>query len=496
MIELGSGGLDRATYARIVHGREPFTVADEALRIVDRRRAEMLDLIAAGASAYGVTTGLGGLAGISIGAAEQAALQRSLLTGRACGLGPPLPGVVTRGALLLRLSGFLSGSVGVSSALCRFIATLLAEGWQPVVPSGPYGASGEIGALAHLFQTVIGEGAVVVDGGERPAREALDALGIEPYPVAEKEGLALINGSPFATALGIEASERLRGLVDTATTAAAAHLAATGASAQALSPRVASLQADPVQLALATRIEELLEGSDAFRAGPQAPVSARVALQVHGAALDAIASLDRTLERRLRAVTDTPLVLEPDTSGVEGIAPSGAFHAVDVSLGLETLALATAHLVNLVEKRLHRLHDARFSGLPEQLAADPGVQAGTVALHKTVVGLAADARTLAAPASIHALDTSSGQEDVQAFTFLAAERTNHSLDDLESALACELVALRQAAWLRGALPPRLAVLLEPLERVVAPVEIDRTLSAEVGRARRLVAQGAFRAPAT
>ena len=75
----------------------------------------------------------------------------------------------------------------------------------------------------------------------------------------------------------------------------------------------------------------------------------------------------------------------------------------------------------LSEKRLHRLLDARFSGLPEQLAADDAVGgSGLVSLHKSVVGLCAENRLLASPASIHAADTSSGQEDFQAFTGLAA----------------------------------------------------------------------------
>lgn len=495
MIELGGDGLDRATYLRVVHDGEAVELPGDLLDAVDRGRAAMLAQIAAGATAYGVTTGLGRLASVTIRADAQDALQHSLLAGRASGLGPPLPGPAIRGTILLRLSAFLSGTVGVSASLCRFLATLLAAGWQPVVPGGPYGAAGEIGPLAHLFQTLIGEGTVVVDGDELPAGEALARLGLEPYPVGEKEGVALINGSPLATALGLEATLRMRDLVDAATTAAALHVAATDMGARALSPRVAALQRDPAQEALARRFDALLEGSGAFGDRPQPPVSARVALQVHGAALDAVAGLDAVLDRRLRAITDSPLVLEPDGSEVSGFVPSGAFHAIGVSLGLEALALAAAHVVNLVEKRVHRLHDSRFSGLPEQLAADPGVQAGTVSMHKSVVGLAADARTLAQPASVHAFDTSSGQEDVQAFTFLAWERTSRVLDDLEWALACELVALRQAFWLRGTAPPRVVPILRRLEETVPPVEIDRTLSPDVARVHRLLGEGLLRPPA-
>ena len=77
-----------------------------------------------------------------------------------------------------------------------------------------------------------------------------------------------------------------------------------------------------------------------------------------------------------------------------------------------------------------------------------------MSLHKAVVGLAAENRLLAAPASAQAFDTSTGQEDLQAFEFLAADKLSRALDNLELAFACELVALRQGFHLRGEPPPQ------------------------------------------
>ena len=116
-----------------------------------------------------------------------------------------------------------------------------------------------------------------------------------------------------------------------------------------------------------------------------------------------------------------------------------------------------------------------------------------MALHKTVVGLAAASRTLAAPASVHALDTSSGQEDVQSFCFLVASRVADVLDALENALACELVALRQAAHLAETRPAGapLRHVVQIVADAVPPIDRDRTLSADVLRARALVASGAI-----
>jgi len=495
VIELDAAGLRRDDYIRIVRGGERVSIAESVLEAVAETRATMLAHIDTGVVAYGVTTGLGRLAGVTVTEAEQQELQHSLLTARAAAFGPALPAEVVRGAMLIRLAGFLQGVAGVTPELCRFIAARLDDGWSPVVPAGPYGAAGEIGPLAHLFQTLLGEGTVLLEGSVVTASDALVQSGIEPYCPRSKEGLALVNGSPLATALGIRLGDRARLLVSSATSAAALSIAVSCAGARASSPRVGAVARDRFAEIVQHELTGLLEGEDVWTERTQPPVSARVVPQVHGAALRSLAALDLNLDSRLAGTTDSPIFLGVEDRGTEGagLYPSGAFHAVDVVLGLETLANACCHVVNLLEKRLHRLLDARFSGLPDQLTDQPGVQAGVVALHKSTVGLVAEARTLAAPASIHAIDTSGGQEDVQSFTLLAASRLDQLLDLLEAALACELVALRQAAHLARTRPAGepLRRLVDVLANDVPPVDRDRTLTPDVMRVRSLVASGTF-----
>ena len=492
MVELDHyDALNLETYRRIVSGGEPIVVDERLYEHVERRREALLRHLDTGVSAYGVTTGLGYLASETVGAEDQASLQHSLLTARASGLGPPLPRDVVRGAMLLRLVGFLSGFPGVSADLCRFLADRLNEGWSPRVPSGPFGASGEIAPLAHLFQTFIGEGFVELDGERLPAREALTRCGVEAYEPGVKEGVALLNGSPFATALGVRLGDLGGRLLEQASVAAALAVALVGASARPFSARAVLLGAGTSEQKVAQRLLELLGAGALWEEKPQPPVSFRVVPQVHGVLARALEELATTAERRLRSVTDSPVLLDVQTGEPEGLYPVGGFHAIDITRRLEGVALAVAHVTNLVEKRLHRLLDARFSGLPEQLARRPGVQAGTVSLHKAVVGLVAENRLLAAPASIHAIDTSTGQEDVQALTFLAAERLDAMLGNLEAALACELVALRQAAHLReGSFDaPLLASVIARLAEIVAPIDEDRTLSPDVERVVALLRTG-------
>jgi histidine ammonia-lyase len=471
--------LDRELYRRIVHGGEAVEPGPYVLQRVDDRRAAMLRAIDAGAPAYGVTTGLGYMSKVALPSEERAALQRTILLGRAVGVGEPLPREVVRGAMLLRLTGFLSGDVGVSAGLCRFLADRLNDGWTPYVPWGPHGSAGEVIPLAHLFQTFIGEGFVLEDGERVPAADSFAARRVAPYEPGLKEGIALVNGAPFAPALLFEAVERARSLLDHATLCAAFAAAVTGASSRPFSRRIAR------DASLLT----FLECGD-WSDSPQAPVSLRVVPQVHGAVLDVIEHAERLLDRELNVVTDSPLYLEEAGDEPEGFYPSGNFHTQSVAFALDSLAVAFAQVANLAEKRLHRLLDARFSGLPEQLSRAPGRLTGAAVLHKGVVALCAENRMLAVPASVNAFDTSAGQEDVQGFAFLGADKLRRLLDNVELVLAYELVALRAAQSLRREpLPAPLAHAHELLAEVVQPLDEDRPLAPDVERVRELVRGG-------
>jgi histidine ammonia-lyase len=480
----GNRDLTREAVEAVAWDGEKLALAPAALERVAAGQAGLAALLAGGERVYGVSTGTGWLASVDLDPADQAGHQRNLLLGRAVGGPPWLAPAEARAVLVARLGNLLSGHAGVGPELCQFLVDRVNDGFVPAVPRRGVGCAGEVIPLAHACQTLAGTGLVLgPDGAVREAAAALAGRGVLPHRLRAKEGIALLAGSPVATALALarlRAGERLAGQLQAS---AAAAIDALHAPLDPYDEAVGRLAGDPV-------LEEVLAGlrraAGGRAAGPgqvgghgpglQAPVSFRVAPQVLAHLRRTLGRLDEDVRRALAAVTDSPAVV-----GGRVVA-GGGFHAAGLAAGMDGVAVALVQAAELAGQRLHRLLDGRFSGLPDQLSPDPGPVTGLVVVHKRAVGALHEARRLATPASVGQADTSLGQEDAASFAPEAAEQLRRVEELTREVLACELLAVRQAWWLRR-LPPAsgLGPLAARLGDLVAPVDRDRPLGPDLDR---------------
>ena len=72
------------------------------------------------------------------------------------------------------------------------------------------GASGDLAPLAHMSLLLLGENRARHRGEWLPARQALEIAGLQPFTLAAKEGLALLNGTQVSTAMRCAACSRPR----------------------------------------------------------------------------------------------------------------------------------------------------------------------------------------------------------------------------------------------------------------------------------------------
>jgi histidine ammonia-lyase len=459
---------------RAVAAGQDVRIEPALLAAVRRQRAGALRALAGGQLVYGVNTGMGALSSVRLTEPQQRSHQRNLLLARATG-GPPWLGAAeARAVIAARLMTFLSGDAAVSGELCQRLADFLNRGIVPAVPRGGAGAAGEIMQLAHAFGPAAGIGRVLgPDGTTVPAGQALREAGLGEFSLGPKEGIALIQGVPGTTGLGA-----LR-LGEAAALASLMEASAALAIVAVRAPRDPYLAAcgrgDDVLAGVLSRLRAAA-GDDPSPRSLQAPVSFRVAGPVLAHLQRAAALLETAVRRALTGVTDSPAYLDGRFTGTAG------FHSIDLAAHCDQVTAAFCHAAEVAAARLHRLMDPAVTGLPAQLARDPGPQAGLTPVHKRAAGEVHAMRALAAATPVGLIETSGGQEDVQSFAWEAAEKLSAALRHARAVTACELLAGYQAAALSGREPPDgCRAVLDWLAGMVAPIEADRPFGEDIQR---------------
>src|ERR687897_3182932 len=192
-------------------------MGDEARERVSASRDRVERIIDDLLPVYGVTTGFGALANTRIAAEERLELQRSLLRSHAAGMGPFVEPEVVRAMMAIRAKTLSAGYSGVRPELIDALLAFLNADLTPAVPEyGSMGASGDLAPLAHVGLCLVGEGRLLERGEPVQTSEALESAGIQPFQLATKEGLALINGTDGMLAMLLLSLEDLKVLLKTA----------------------------------------------------------------------------------------------------------------------------------------------------------------------------------------------------------------------------------------------------------------------------------------
>ncbi|GEL96836.1 histidine ammonia-lyase [Cellulomonas terrae] len=449
-VVVGTGPVSLADVVAVARHGAGVRLSDGALAALRTGRAVVDELAADTRPHYGISTGFGALATLSIPAERRKDLQRSLVRSHAASTGPEVEREVVRALMLLRLSTLATGHTGVRPETAQAFAALLDAGLTPVVREhGSLGCSGDLAPLAHCALALMGEGEV---------RDATGAL-VHDLPVhelTEKEGLALINGTDGMLGMLALALHDLEQLLDTADVAAAMSVESLLGTDAVFAADLQGLRPHPGQATSAANLRAALHGSG-IMASHQTPECTRVqdayslrcAPQVHGAARDTVAHARAVAERELAAAIDNPVIT--DDGRVES---NGNFHGAPVGYVLDFLAIAVADVASMSERRTDRFLDvARSNGLPPFLAHDPGVDSGLMIAQYTAAGLVSELKRLAVPASVDSIPSSAMQEDHVSMGWHAARKLRRAIDGLTRVLGIEILTAARAQDLRAPLQP-------------------------------------------
>ncbi len=495
---MGVGPLSAADVVAVARYRAPVRIDDQALEEIAKSRAAIEALAHAETPHYGVSTGFGALATRHIAPELRAQLQRSLVRSHAAGSGPEVESEVVRALALLRLSTLATGRTGVKVETAQAYAGLLNAQLTPIVHEyGSLGCSGDLAPLSHVALAVMGEGQVRdAEGNLLDAADALAKHGLAPIVLAEKEGLALINGTDGMLGMLVLALADLDRLLKTADIAAAMSVEGQLGTDRVFAEDIQALRPHPGQGASAANLRVVLgdSGIVASHRGPdcnrvQDAYSLRCSPQVHGAARDTADHAATVAGRELAAAIDNPVVL-PDGR----VESNGNFHGAPVGYVLDFLAIAVADVASISERRTDRFLDvARNHGLNAFLADDPGVDSGHMIAQYTQAAIVSELKRLAVPASVDSIPSSAMQEDHVSMGWSAARKLRKAIDGLQQVLAVEILTAARALDLRAPLEPSpaTAAVRRELRAHVEGPGTDRHLAPEIAHSVRLVADGTY-----
>jgi histidine ammonia-lyase len=480
---------------RVAVERVPIGLSDAATRQMEAARA-LVDEVAREEHTYGVNTGFGRFVSQTIPADQVEELQLRLLRSHACGVGEPYPDDVVRAAMLLRANALAKGFSGARPATVALLIDCLNRGVLPRVPArGSVGASGDLAPLAHLALPLVGEGEAWFEGQLLSGRDALEAAGLEPIRLVAKEGLSLINGTQFMAAMCTLALVRARRLAKSADIACAMSLEALQGSRTSFLEAIHAARPLRGQSDSAANLRALLDGSAIIESHRwcgrvQDAYSLRCAPQVHGASRDLLDYVEYTVSVELNAATDNPLVLVAERQ----VVSNGNFHGQPLAFALDALAMATAELASISERRVERLVNPSLSeGLPPFLTVEGGLNSGFMILQYVAAALVSENKALCHPASVDSIPTSAGQEDHVSMGNAAGLKALTGLENAERALAIELLAGAQAVEFLAPLPPGAGVAAaRSLVRTHSErLRDDRSLSADIERVTGAIRDGSL-----
>lgn len=441
---------------------------------------------------YGINTGFGALAHQRVPAADLEQLQENLILSHAVGVGDEVPADIVRLMLLLKVNGLAVGLSGVTEEVVDHLVRFHNEDALPVIyTKGSLGASGDLAPLAHLVLPLLGLGEMNFRGRRQSARTVLRRLGLKPLRLRSKEGLGLINGTQFMSAYAVHCLGRIGNLCRTADLAAATTLEAARGSAAPCDPRIHAARPHPGQRDSAANLRALLRGSQilpshAHCAKVQDPYSLRCVPQVHGAVRLAFTHAREVVETEINSATDNPLVFANGD-----VISGGNFHGEPLAFVLDYLAIATAELASISERRIYMLLHGDTIGdlkVPRLLMRDTGLNSGFMIPQYTAAALVSENKIFAHPASVDSIPSSLGQEDHVSMGSISATKLLEVVKNTETVLAIEFLCATQALeFLRPLRAGRgVEAAFAAVRRVIPFAQADRLFHHDVQTALALV----------
>jgi histidine ammonia-lyase len=441
---------------RVAWAGETVEIDGSAVARMEAARRRFMTLLEDPAiSVYGVTSGYGQNAKKRLTDDERKQHARRPPIQQAAAWGDPLPDRVTRAIIFARLANLIDGTAAITPGVALAVAAMLDGRPLPTIPARGQGGAGEILSLSHAF------GALVATA-----------------PVGEKDVLSLINGSPAASALVADTALAACTRLDIAVEIFALAAEAFNTPLSHFAPELGELWNNPHDAwALAKLNEAIGKSNNGPRRPYQAPVSFRILPRMLGQARRAERLAAEIATESLGAVTDNPVMLEPDQDHPLGrLISTGGYHNPHAVMAMDTVTAANVNLITIAGRFAAKLLDGAVSLLPDQLGLG-GLPGYLGCLPMAITGYEEEARIHAMATLLPGSESGGfGQDDVASPVFLAWSKQEKTGALLEAALASlAFIAFRALVFTSHQIPPLLEALVEDVRNFMPDPDSGQVL---------------------
>ncbi|KNE60686.1 histidine ammonia-lyase [Allomyces macrogynus ATCC 38327] len=486
---------------QLSHGKLQIDLTPDAWSRIGASRALVDKLAMCGKPIYGINTGFGNFASVTIENDKLSQLQVNLITSHSAGTGRPLSPARTRMLLVLRINVLAKGFSGIRPESVRCMLNAFNKGCLSYVPEqGTVGASGDLAPLAHLALGMMGMGKMWDSSLHKwdDAAAVLKRHNLTPIQPGAKEGLAMINGTQFITSHGAEALVRASLVAKQADVVGALTLEALQGTPRAFDPKIHAARPHSGQVQCAKRLRALLHNeknhSEIFAAHAncarvQDAYTLRCMPQVHGIAADTVEFTRGVITTEMNSATDNPMIFAETGEIISG----GNFHGEYPAKALDYLTIGIHEVASVSERRVERLINPTLSGLPAFLVKEGGLNSGFMIAHCTAAALVSENKNLCNPASVDSIPTSAGKEDHVSMGGWAARKCLKVVENVEKVVAIELLAACQAIEFHR--PKKTTPVLEKVyalvRKEVKSFDVDRFMAPDIDAVWKLIRSGAI-----
>lgn len=424
--------------------------------------------------------------------------QVNIIKSLACSLGSIIPSPIIKVTMMLRAHCLTQGYSGISLNVVENILAFLNAGITPIVRCyGSIGASGDLIPLASIAAAIIGENVPVLYQDKIiRAPQAIRLAGLKPLKPQLRDGLAMINGTSFMTAIASIALCNLKRLFKQMLSAIAMSLESMLVISSAYQPLVHQLKYHAGETEvnnfllnfwqgseLLSDLDELREAKkekDTILRTVQDYYSLRAVSQGFGPMQENLQQAIVWVENEMNSVNDNPII-DVENKQIYHTANFMGYYITDACDMLKSnIAQASTWIHALLA---NMVHPRKNHGLPTNIVEEPEKNNGFRSMQLLAAALAVQNRKLAQSQHAYMLPTEGDNQDVNSLGTHAALDLQEAVANLERLTAILFLAATQALELRGIKKASMKaqVIYQQVRKASPQIIACRVMSEEVGK---------------